>query len=155
MANNAHVNKVIYGGQTLIDLTDTTFDPDTLPLGSVVYNAAGARVTGSAIVHHVYTDTTANWNAKTAYAPAQGDIIVYTDRATVTEDNVTKNVPGIKIGDGNAYVVDLPFTDDALAAALLAHIGNTTAHITSGERAAWNNKVSVSTSGKALIFSTN
>lgn len=48
------VNKVVFGDQTLIDITDTVVDADTLPVGSVVYNAAGERTTGNAIVYNAY-----------------------------------------------------------------------------------------------------
>lgn len=122
MANNPYVNKVVYDGTTLIDITDTTFDAAELPLGSVVYNAAGARVTGSAIVHHVYTDTTANWEAQTTYVPEDGDIIAYTDRDTITEGGTTYDVPGFKIGDGSTSVVNLPFVDAALEARMIEYV---------------------------------
>lgn len=104
MANNEYVNKVVYDGRTLIDITDTDFDETKLPLGSVAYAASGARVVGSAIVHNVYTDTTAGWNAKSGYIPDDGDVIVYTDKSG--------NVPGVKIGDGESYCSDLPFIGD-------------------------------------------
>ena len=58
-------------------------------------------------------DTTANWDSAVGFVPLAGEIIVYTDyRQETTIENgqsVTKNVAGIKIGDGNAYVQDLPF----------------------------------------------
>lgn len=87
--------------------------------------------------------TTAYWDAATGYTPPEGTIIVYTDYATVTEDGVTKNVPGVKIGNGNAYVQDLAFLGEAQAQALLEHTGNTTIHITAAERTEWNNKLNV------------
>ena len=58
-------------------------------------------------------DTTANWNNARGFIPLSGEIIIYTDYRTETSveggQTVTKNVAGIKIGDGNAYVQDLPF----------------------------------------------
>ena len=115
MANNEYVNKVVYGDKTLIDITDTNFDVEKLPLGSVAYAASGERVVGKAIVHNVYSDTTANWNSKVTYVPEDGDIIIYIDKSTIEEGGSVKNVPGIKIGDGNAYCVDLPFVADDIA----------------------------------------
>lgn len=47
------VNKVVYNGTTLIDITDTSIDVNKIPNGSVVYLASGQRVVGSATV---YTD---------------------------------------------------------------------------------------------------
>ena len=63
-------------------------------------------------------DTTANWNNARGFIPFAGEIIIYTDYSsyTVTEEGqtVTKYVPNIKIGTGNAYVQDLPFVDKDL-----------------------------------------
>lgn len=90
-------------------------------------------------------DTTANWNRAIGFIPLDGEIIIYTDYKTVTEvvgnTTVTKNVPGIKIGTGNAYVQDLPFMDDETREALMAHISNTDVHVTLNNKAFWNNKL--------------
>lgn len=48
------VNKVIYNGQTIIDITDTDIDVSKIPDGSVIYLASGERVVGQAIVYSVY-----------------------------------------------------------------------------------------------------
>lgn len=48
MAENPYVNKVIYGNQTLIDLTDDTVSPSSLKLGSTAHDASGAQITGTA-----------------------------------------------------------------------------------------------------------
>lgn len=89
----------------------------------------------------VKRDTTANWNAAVGFVPLDGEIIVYTDYKTVTENNVTKNVPGIKIGSGNAYVQDLAFLGDAEAETLFSHIGNTVVHTSAAEKAFWDRKL--------------
>ena len=68
-----NVNKVIFNGNTVMDISDTNFDESLLPLNSVAYNAAGDRIVGQAIVHNVYIDTTANWNEKISYIPTRGD----------------------------------------------------------------------------------
>lgn len=43
------VNKVIYGNNTIIDITDSTVTPDTLMSGVVAYNASGERIVGTAM----------------------------------------------------------------------------------------------------------
>lgn len=48
------VNKVIYNGQTIIDITDTNIDVNKIPNGSVVYLASGERIVGEAIVYNAY-----------------------------------------------------------------------------------------------------
>ena len=45
------VNKVVYNGTTLIDITDTSIDVNKIPNGSVVYLASGERVVGNATVY--------------------------------------------------------------------------------------------------------
>lgn len=40
------VNKVIFGNQTVMDITDSTVTENTLTAGAVAYNAAGVRIVG-------------------------------------------------------------------------------------------------------------
>lgn len=42
------VNKVVYGGQTLVDLTSDTVTPETLASGVTAHNAKGEVITGTA-----------------------------------------------------------------------------------------------------------
>lgn len=39
-------NKVIYGNETIIDLTDSTVTPETMLQGAVAYNRSGERIVG-------------------------------------------------------------------------------------------------------------
>ena len=48
MANNPNVNKVIYGNQTVMDITDTTATESDVADGAVFYKANGARSVGTA-----------------------------------------------------------------------------------------------------------
>lgn len=96
-------------------------------------------------------DTTANWNNAAGFIPMLGEIIIYTDYQTKTYtveeygEQVTKtvNIPGIKIGTGNAYVQDLAFVDEDLRDTLMAHINNTELHTTLAEKLFWNNKINI------------
>ena len=49
MANNQYVNKVEYGGSTLIDLTGDTVTADKILAGYTAHNAAGASITGTCV----------------------------------------------------------------------------------------------------------
>lgn len=103
--------------------------------------------------YSIKVDTTTNWTAKNTFIPKKGDIIIYLDKATVNN----KNIPGIKIGDGLAYGIDLPFVGDDIANDLLNHISNTTVHITAAERTKWNNKLNCENTvvGETLMLTRN
>lgn len=73
--------------------------------------------------------STATWNSKPKTLSKAGYIYIYSD--------YRDGKPAIKIGDGKAYLIDLPFTDDEF----VEHINNNVIHITQEERDSWNNKV--------------
>lgn len=97
-------------------------------------------------------DTTDGWNLRRTYIPKRGELVIYLDRSIV--DDVAR--PGLKIGDGKAYVADLPFYDDDTIAALLSlirnHIGDPDLHVTAEEKERWDNKISCEVNGEELIF---
>ena len=96
----------------------------------------------------VLFDSTAGWSNQTSLVSETDHLYVYTDYQTDSGGNA---IAGIKVGDGNAYVVDLPFID----AIAMEHIADTTIHITDAERTAWNNKVRCYYAGtENLIFTT-
>lgn len=92
-------------------------------------------------------DTTANWNAARGMVPLAGEVIIYTDYKTIQKeiDGEMRNViiPGIKIGDGQTYVQDLPFIDEGLRDRLLDHIDNQDIHVSLQDKLFWNNKLNV------------
>lgn len=98
-------------------------------------------------------DTTEAWSLKTDYIPAKGEIVVYTDRHVIDGTDY----PGVKIGDGKAYVVDLPFIGDDTANQIIedlnGHIQNVIRHITQEERDYWNNKLDCELNGEVLTLS--
>ncbi len=98
----------------------------------------------------VYFDTTANWNAQTNLVGEENAIYVYTDYQQKDGDNIA----GVKIGDGNAYLLDNPFLDTIY----YDHIQDTDIHITAAERAFWNNKDRCYyslTDAETLVFTKN
>ena len=98
-------------------------------------------------------NTTAVWQTKINFIPPRGMIIVYSDRNVI--DGIA--YPGIKIGDGLAYVVDLPFVGDDIlnqvVSALNQHIADQVAHVTQEERNYWNNKLNAELDGENLVLS--
>lgn len=99
-------------------------------------------------------DTTANWNAARGFVPMAGEIIIYTDYSSYQKEVngriKTILIPGIKIGDGGAYVQDLPFVDEDLRDILMDHINNMDLHVTLGEKIFWNNKINVDDAYEAV-----
>lgn len=93
-------------------------------------------------------DTVAGWASDPGFVPAAGQIVVYSDGGVRSDGSV---YPRIKIGDGNAYAVDLDFVGDDLAdriranaQALSDHEADMVRHVTAAERAYWNDKVTTS-----------
>ena len=129
-----------------LDSSPTEDSPKPVTSGGV-YEA----LTGKASIR---SGSTLYWDSVT-YVPKSGEVIIYTDKAQI--DGV--NIPGVKIGTGNAYVQDLPFVADDLADSLVTHINDTSMHITSEERSRWDNKLNVDDDyavvNKTLIFNRN
>ena len=81
---------------------------------------------------NIIVKTTAEWRSNLAVSQTN-TFYVYSDRTV--ENGIL--YPGIKVGDGTSYIVDLPFIDDIF----YAHINNSTIHVTAAEKEFWNNKV--------------
>ena len=100
--------------------------------------------------------TTEYWDGQTGYIPSPGFIVIYSDYKSKTVDGQTVYIPGIKVGDGNAYVQDLMFIDEDIAEELWEHINNSNIHVTLQEKRSWNKKLNVNDNSEvvdeALIF---
>lgn len=81
-AVNQYVNKVIYGGQTLIDLTGDTVQADWLKSGKTAHDKTGAPITG-----------TCTFDADTQDATATDVDILVTKTAYVKGTKVTGTMP--------------------------------------------------------------
>ena len=94
--------------------------------------------------------TTETWNSQPQLISAKGYIYIYAD---YRQNEQGQNVPAMKVGDGNAYLIDMPFTDELL----YGHLTDSVRHITQEEREFWNNKVRCYTSdiqNDILVFTT-
>jgi len=78
--------------------------------------------------------TTATWNSQPQLISDRGFIYIYAD---YRQNETGQNIPSMKVGDGNAYLIDMPFVDELLYEHLLDNVQ----HITQEEREKWNNKV--------------
>jgi len=59
----------------------------------------------------VYYKTSSEWEDSASLVSERGAIYIYSDHRSITVDSQTKSVPGIKVGDGSSYLIDLPFID--------------------------------------------
>lgn len=99
--------------------------------------------------------TTAQWNAKLGFIPLKGEIIVYTDYGKVQDEQGNMvDVPALKVGDGLAYLVDLPFVGESDKKFLLDYIKehemNAIIHVSQEDRERWNNKLNYDVDGEVL-----
>lgn len=109
------------------DLSVSFNSPQTLnaSFGSVYVVSGDCRV--------LYAST-ATWNSQPQLISRKGYIYIYSD---YRQNEQGQNIAGFKVGDGSAYLIDMPFTEESL----YEHIDNTVIHITQEEREFWNNKV--------------
>jgi len=103
----------------------------------------------------VLSDTTENWNKQASLISELNTVYVYIDHQTKTDEEGKEIwIPGIKIGDGKAYLIDLPFSDELM----IAHINDLGIHVTPEEKKIWNNKVRTymdTVEGEQLVFTTH
>lgn len=104
------------------------------PNGLSQYDALIKQYIIDTEIDKVLYDSTASWNSQPQLVSQVGYIYIYSD---YKQDGEGNNIPGIKVGDGNAYLIDLPFSTKLID----EHIANAIIHITQAERDFWNNKV--------------
>lgn len=83
----------------------------------------------------VLVATTAEWDAQLTLVGELNTVYVYVDHHVNANGGL---VPGFKVGDGLAYLIDKPFDDDIF----IAHAADSGIHVTSTEKTFWNGKVS-------------
>jgi hypothetical protein len=82
----------------------------------------------------VISGTTSYWQTHGNVISTKDVLYVYTDWKT-NSDN--EDIPGIKVGDGLAYIADLPFTDELWA----SHVVDNLIHVSAADRTNWDGKV--------------
>lgn len=113
MPEGKYINKVIYGGKTLIDLTGDTISADKLLAGITAHDKSGASITGSCAFDVDSTDATAAVAeillGKTAYARGQKLTGTMPNKGSVTLEITTADqeatIPqGYHDGGGKAVI---------------------------------------------------
>lgn len=95
MANNPYVNKVVFGSDTLIDISDTTADPSKVLASEKFYDRSGAPQTG-----------TCTFDADTSDADATAAEILDTKTAYVNGNKLTGAMPNRGSAQGTISTVN-------------------------------------------------
>lgn len=129
------------GGSPEIDIYESgdatlciTVDDQCLPPRNIASDAeVGTYIpvsTGGGII----TATKEEWNSQRDLIGKENVVYVYSNQYTNPDG---EPVPAFKVGDGMAYLIDLPFNDDIM----MRHINDRNIHVTQAEKNFWNNKV--------------
>lgn len=95
-----------------------------------------------------YSKTKSEWNSDRDFMSQKNVFYIYSDYKSIERDGEQILIPGLKIGDGTTYLIDLPFVNDTskgseLEQLILDHINNKVIHISAEERNFWNNKLNL------------
>lgn len=72
------INKVVYGNNTLIDLTEDTVSADKLLAGETAHDKSGASIEGTVVTTEIWTGTQAEYEAQASQI-ADGTVVQITD----------------------------------------------------------------------------
>lgn len=92
--------------------------------------------------------STATWNSQPQLISQKGFLYIYSD---YRQNEQGQNIACIKVGDGHAYLIDLPFTEELM----YNHIEDETRHITQAEREKWNGKAQCFVTDEILTITHN
>jgi len=101
--------------------------------GNIIVLDGGGVVQSQVQLPFIYK-TTEEWNNTPSIISEEGALYIWAD---YTQDDEGNFIPGVKIGDGKAYVIDLPFIDEIYA----KHITDELIHVSQKDRDKWDNKV--------------
>lgn len=89
--------------------------------------------------------TVEEWNSDKDLISQKGTLYIYSNYKIINdEDDNEIFLPGIKLGDGKAFLIDLPFLNtDPFDEQILNHINNNIIHISLQDRKFWNNKLNL------------
>lgn len=100
-------------------------------------------------IARVQRATTEEWGQRSGEISEENVLYVYTDFSTDENGNPQ---PSISIGDGKAYIGDLPKIS-GVSQAVIEHLNNKIIHVSKDDRTNWDDKVKCDIDGENLIFS--
>lgn len=109
-----------------------------------------------------YSRTKSDWDSDRTLISEKDVLYIYSDYKVIQKDGQKIHLPGLKIGDGLSYLIDLPFANtqneaevQQLQNLILDHINNKTIHVTQEEKIFWNNKLNLFLQGENLVLNRN
>lgn len=108
----------------------------------------------------ILVKTEEEWNSTPSVISQRNTLYIYSNHKTLTnQQGDIINIPGIKVGDGLSFIIDLPFVNQEFETKLYQHLSNSAIHITNEEREFWNKKVrcfmdETNINNENLIFTT-
>lgn len=114
------------------------------PAGTALLWSKIKNITKNNLIY--YSKTTQQWNSDISFISQKNVLYLYMDYKTIEKDGSEVFIPGLKIGDGTTYLVDLPFLNDVsdFNQQILDHINNLSIHVSAADRIFWNNKLNLS-----------
>ena len=131
------------GTSSQLQVTNANIDDSSTSGTGVTWSAAKINQ-AIANAGNVFYNTVSGWAAEPQLVGQVKSMYVYTDAMQYEG----QNIPRIKVGDGQTYLIDLPFLNERE----IDHIANTSIHITDAERQFWNNKVTAYENQESLII---
>lgn len=107
-----------------------------------------------------YSKKKEEWDSNINMISQKDVLYIYSDYKKIEKDGQEILLPGIKIGDGKAFLIDLPFvggdSNSEFEQQILDHINNDVIHVNLEEKNFWNNKLNCElTDNGNLIFNRN
>lgn len=108
-----------------------------------------------------YSKTKEQWNINPQLLSKKDVLYIYTNYKKIKKQGEQDQIiiPGLKVGDGKSYLIDLPFINDVSNSdfenILLQHINNKTIHVTQEEKIFWNNKLNLFLQEENLVLNRN
>lgn len=124
------INKVVYGTDTLIDITDTTATAEDVTSGKVFYGANGVKTTGSAS----YTETDPIFTASAAHSISSSDITNWNNKVD------TNDYAGSANNNGGTVVLKTTYCADTNASGVLYCFNRTYSQYASMDNSAFISK---------------
>lgn len=94
-----------------------------------------------------YSKKKSEWDSEINFISQKNVLYIYEDYKIIYKDDEQIFLPGLKVGDGKTYLIDLPFiggNNDQFESKLLDHINNNIIHVSLEEKNFWNNKLNYS-----------